>query len=306
VSSRAFGGCNVTSLAAEDSRLYSGRHERKFAVMMTFLRKHRTWLMMVIAILAIPFIFYFNKTDLAAQRANQFPVPLYGRYISMQEAHRHARLFDLAQALGLNRFAQDLTVGAGDRNNANEVHAVFMINLIILRHEAERLGISPTPAEIADFVRDMRVFRGSSGFDQKKYDEFTQNALSPYGMGEAQIEELVTDELSLNKIKELVGTGVSVPESESKTAYDHAYAKLFVNVIRLRPGDFMKDVKVTDDDIQKYYESHKNVFQAEEKRKVEFVRLPLTEEQKKLSGKERIDALQKLADRANDFSQALL
>jgi hypothetical protein len=273
--------------------------------MMTFLRKHRTWLMTVIAILAIPFVFYFNKTDLSAQRADQF-ARLYGRNISMREAQRHARLFDLAQELGLSRFAQDLTVGAGDRSNRNEVYAVFTINSIILRHEAERLGIRPTPSEIADFVRNMRVFRGSSGFDQKKYDEFTQNALSPYGMGEAQIEELVTDELSLNKIKELVGTGVSVPESESKTAYDHAYAKLFVNVIRLHPGDFIKDIKVTDDDIQRYYESHKNVYKAEEKRKVDFVRLPLSEEQKKLSDKERIDALQKLADRANDFSQALL
>jgi len=39
---------------------------------------------------------------------------------------------------------------------------------------------------------------------------------------------------------------------------------------------------------------------------VEFVRLALSEEQKKLKDKERIDALQKLADRANDFGQALL
>ena len=39
---------------------------------------------------------------------------------------------------------------------------------------------------------------------------------------------------------------------------------------------------------------------------MEFVRLALTEEQKKLKDKDRIDALQKLADRANDFSQALL
>jgi hypothetical protein len=39
---------------------------------------------------------------------------------------------------------------------------------------------------------------------------------------------------------------------------------------------------------------------------VEFVRLALSEEQKKLKNKERIDALQKLADRANDVSQALL
>jgi len=274
--------------------------------MMTFLRKHRNWLMIVIAILAIPFIFYFNKTDFSAERANQFAVPLYGRHISMQEAQRHARLFDLAQALGMNRFGQDLTAGVGDRNNPNELRAVFIINLIILRHEAERLGIRPTPSEIADFVRDMRVFRGPSGFDQKKYDEFTQNLLAPYGMGEAQIEEVVTDGLSLNRIKDLVALGVTVPESESKTEYDRAYGKLFVHVVRLTPAEFTKDIKISDDDVQKYYESHKAALKTEEKRKVEFVSLPLNDEQKKLTGKERIDALQKLADRANDFSQALL
>jgi hypothetical protein len=39
---------------------------------------------------------------------------------------------------------------------------------------------------------------------------------------------------------------------------------------------------------------------------VQFVQLGLTEEQKKATGKERIDALQKLSDRATDFTQALL
>ena len=33
-----------------------------FPVMMKLLRRHRDWLMIVIAILAIPFIFYFVKT----------------------------------------------------------------------------------------------------------------------------------------------------------------------------------------------------------------------------------------------------
>ena len=44
----------------------------------------------------------------------------------------------------------------------------------------------------------------------------------------------------------------------------------------------------------------------DEKRKVEFVNLTLNDEQKKLTGRERVDALQKLADRATDFTQALL
>ena len=86
--------------------------------MMTFLRKHRNWLMIVIAILAIPFIFYFNKTDFSAQGANQF-TRLYNRSISITEAQRNARLYDLAQALGMNRFSQDLTAGVGDRNRDN-------------------------------------------------------------------------------------------------------------------------------------------------------------------------------------------
>ena len=35
-------------------------------------------------------------------------------------------------------------------------------------------------------------------------------------------------------------------------------------------------------------------------------RFTLNEEEKKLAGKEQIDALQKLANRANDFAQAML
>src|SRR5207302_1197174 len=44
---------------------------------------------------------------------------------------------------------------------------------------------------------------------------------------------------------------------------------------------------------------------SEEKRKVQLLVLGLSAEQKKLSGRERVDALQKLADKANDVSQAL-
>ena len=58
--------------------------------------------------------------------------------------------------------------------------------------------------------------------------------------------------------------------------------------------------------MQKYYEAHKAELKTEEKRKVEFVQLTLNEDEKKLTGKQRIEALQKLADRATDFTQALL
>src|SRR5207244_6985733 len=63
---------------------------------------------------------------------------------------------------------------------------------------------------------------------------------------------------------------------------------------------------VNDEDVQKYYDAHKPELKTDEKRKVQFVRLGLTEEQTKLTGKERIEVLQKLSDRATDLTQALL
>ena len=270
--------------------------------MITLLRKHRHWLMIVIAILALPFCIYFVKTDYSAIRPDDF-ARIYNRTISLVEARRDARLFDLAQALGMSSFRQDLSAGA---KSEAEAYVPFILNLVILRHEAARLGIRPTSSEIADVVRNLEAFRGLSGFDLQKYNDFTQNFLAPNGLGEEQIEQLVRDELCLNRIKQLVAAGASLPESESKANYDEAYSKLFVSVIRLRTADFAKDIKATDDDVRKYYEAHKAEFKSEERRKVEFVSLALSDEQKKLSGKERIDALQKLADRANDFTQALL
>ncbi|MEP7016094.1 MAG: peptidyl-prolyl cis-trans isomerase, partial [Verrucomicrobiota bacterium] len=179
-------------------------------------------------------------------------------------------------------------------------------NLMVLRHESEKLGIRPTDSEVVDVIHNLPAFRGPSGFDLKKYDEFVQNALSPNGMGEAQIEGVVRDDLAVKRLRQLLAIGVSVPESVSKANFDEAYGKLSVRAIRLRGADVDKEIKITDEDIQKYFETHKAEYKSEEKRKIDFVVLALTEEQKKLAGKERIDQLQKLSDRANDFGQALL
>src|SRR5437867_6589225 len=117
--------------------------------MIKILRKHRQWLMIVIAILALPFCIYFVKTDPGAIRTDQF-ARIYNRNISGIEARRDARLCDLAQGLGMTTLVQGLSAGA---TSLDDRYAQFILNLIILRHEAARLGIRPTPSEIANVVR---------------------------------------------------------------------------------------------------------------------------------------------------------
>ena len=271
---------------------------------MKLLRRHRDWLMIVIAILAIPFLFYFVKSpDYGAIGKDQF-ARIYDRNVSMLEAQQSARLLNLAQILGMSEFVGTMTAGGGMDQNQGAVQ--FIANLLVLRHEAERLGVRPSTSEIADAVRKLPAFQGDSGFDINKFNELVQNGLAPLGLAEEHIEQLVRDQICLSEIQKLLAAGVSLPKSELDENFRRGYDKLYVSVVRFRSADFDKDVTISDEDVQKYYDAHKGELRSDEKRKVEFVQLTLNEEEKKLSGKARIEALQKLADRATDFTQALL
>ena len=260
--------------------------------------------MIVIAILAVPFVFYFvQRPDYGAMRSDQF-ARVYDRNISMLEAQQIARLLSLAQAIGMSEFVQTLAGGATPNQNQGAVQ--FIINLLVLRHEAQRLGLRPDSSEIADVVRKLPGFQGESGFDMNKFSEFVRTVLGPMGLGEEHIEQLVRDELCLNEIKRLLAAGISISKGEFDENFQRAYDKFYVNVIRFHSADFDKEIKINDEDVQKYYDAHKTELKTDEKRKVQFVNLGLSEDQKKLTGKERIDVLQKLADRATDFTQALL
>jgi peptidyl-prolyl cis-trans isomerase D len=273
-------------------------------VMMKLLRRHRDWLMIVIAILAIPFIFYFvQRPDYGAIGRDHF-ARIYDRNVSMLEAQQFARLLSLAQALGMSDFVGTMTAGAG--LNQNQAAVQFIVNVLVLRHEAARLGLRPSASEIADVVRKLPAFQGDSGFDINKFNDLVQNGLAPLGLAEEHIEQLVRDQICLNEIQKLLAAGVSLPKSELDENFQRGYDKLYVSVIRFRSADFDKDIKINDEDVQKYYDAHKAELKTDEKRKVEFVQMTLNEEEKKLVGRERIEALQKLADRATEFTQAML
>jgi len=270
--------------------------------MITVMRKHHKWLMIVIAVLAIPFIFYFNKSDFTANRQTDVG-RLYDRPITNVEFQRSVRLFTLAQMVGMSTMVQDLMMRP---ITENDMYVNFAFNRLVLTHEAQVLGIQPTSDEIVAFVKTLPAFQGTGGFDRSKFTDFVKNRLPALGFTEAQLEELVSDQLALNRVKDLLGAGLHVADSESTEYYDQAYGKLHVAVVRFREEDFQKDVKVTDEEVAKYYDARKAELKTDEKRKVEFVTFALNDAEKKLTGKEKVDALQKLANRANDFAQAML
>src|SRR5262249_15207636 len=169
--------------------------------MIKILRKHRNWLMIVIAVLALPFCLYFVKSDTSLIRADEF-ARIYGRKLSILEAQRDARLYNLAQFLGIS----DLTEGLAPGQGSDELKiGAFIVNLTVLRHEADRWGIEPSESEIVDAVKNFPFFHGAAGFDSAKYDQVEKNVLPSLGFTDEQLRELAHDELCLKRIKDLIG-----------------------------------------------------------------------------------------------------
>src|SRR5262249_4091738 len=135
--------------------------------MIKILRKHRNWLMIVIAILALPFCLYFVKSDTSLIRSDEF-VKMYGRKVTMSEARWDARLFQLSRLLGMTEL-HGLAPGQG---NDDQKAVPFIINLIVLRHEADRLGISPSRDEIVNAVRNFAPFQRPDRFAAGESPQF--------------------------------------------------------------------------------------------------------------------------------------
>ena len=270
--------------------------------MITVMRKHHKGLMIIITVLVcVSFSWYWNKTDIG-QLGNGTVGKIYDRNVSEVEFQRNARLLRLGSQLGMRELITELTTGAQTENEAFEN---FSWNLMVLRHEAEQLGVEPSTAEIANAVRAIPAFNGEHGFEMSHYTDFVDRALAPMGFSEAQIEELAADQIMLERVKKILSAGVSVPEREMRSSFEQAYAKMEVSAVRFRSEDFANDAQVDDEAIAKYYDLQKAQLKSDEKRKVKFVQFGLTDEEKKLTGKQRIDVLQKLADKANDFTEAL-
>jgi len=270
--------------------------------MITVMRKHHKTLMIIItALVCISFSWYWNKTDFA-QIGDGTVGKIYDHPVSLVEFQRNSHLLRLASQLGMRELISDLTIGA---QSENEMFEKFSWNLIILRHEAKKLGIEPTTSEIAGAVKALPAFQGEHGFDLAAYTRFADHALAPMGFNESQIEELAANQIMLERLKGILRAGVNIQEAEMRKDFEKAYAKMDVSVVRFRPEDFTKDVKIDESEISKYFDAHKEQLKSDEKRKVKFVQFALTGEQKNLKGKERIEVLQKLADQANNFTEAL-
>ncbi len=271
--------------------------------MITLIRKNQKGLMIFITVLiVIAFGWLYNDTNLEKVGTDRVAT-IYGRTITMTDVDRSRRMMQLSGALQQFDYLQALVGNVVTDEQALEA---FTLNQVIVKKEADELGIHPSDEEVASTLRSLPTFQSEGRFDVARYSQFLEEMLAPNGFTQAQLEEAVRNSLRFQKIRELVGSAAGLSQQEARELFDRGRRKMKVSVVRLDSAAVPGTVEVTDEEIKARYDADPESYKSDEKRSVRFVKLTLPEEAQKLEGRERVSSMQALSNRAGEFTQAML
>ena len=269
--------------------------------MITILRKNQRILMLVVSILTIvAFIWLYNPAD-THRLGGGSVATIYGRKVSQADIEREVRNYQLALALGQFSLLESL---GGMAQNENQALDEFIWNLFVLHHEAKELGIEPTDSQIADRIKAVRVFQTGGQFDPSKYKTFVLEQLGPRGFTEMHLENVIRDALRAERLRAIVGSSAGVSDAEfQETA--RVLQEIDVQVIRFPLASVAGQAVVTEEEVKDFFQQYGPALSMPETRSVEYVRFQLPEGGQPLEGRQKVEALQKLADTATAFTEQI-
>lgn len=278
--------------------------------MVNFMRKYQQGLLAVVTVIVIiTFVWLYDPLATTRSKVGQdqfgsiYNRPVYAHSIRRAEKELMAtrelgqfQLFMGWQTFAKREHLQDETLGTAEFYWFREV----------IREESKNLGIEPTLKEVEDAWTAIPQFQEGGKFNKNLWATYLSERAGSNGMNQRQLEEILSDNLRLQKLEDLIGATVAPNAEEVVAAVQRNHEKKEVSVVRLQLRDFSESIQLTDEELLKIYEETKAAYMTDEERKVKFVSFNLEKNDKPLVGKERADAMQKLAERASEFALAVL
>lgn len=123
----------------------------------------------------------------------------------------------------------------------------------IVRAEAERLGLTASDAEVADFIREQNKSADGTPIDQKTYERY---AIEQAGSVKAY-EQAVRDQLSGQKLQAFITSGVTVSEDEVLNDFKRKNTQFDLSYVPVNVGNLAQNIKPSDEELKNYFEQNK-------------------------------------------------
>jgi len=235
--------------------------------MLTQIRRIQKGLLIVVTILiVIAFAFLYSEFDFVQGTLGrqQCAVKVYDRCYREKEFRKLASNYEVAIRLGMGDFASVLF--GENRRDADVTD--FVMSLVILRTEADRLGIQPSADEIREATPRLPIFQQQPWVDAAHVQN---NILGPSGFTDGDLARLVKDYLAFQKLRDLIGTGAVGIPSEAERLYTRRNQRYIASVAYFDREDHIDGIAISDEDIADYYERNREDLNSSAKRGFDFI-----------------------------------
>ena len=126
-----------------------------------------------------------------------------------------------------------------------------LIEDVLVRQEAERLGIRVTEAELIEAITRMPEFQEDGRFSCERVE-----AVLRYQRDRGEFEDQLRRSILFQRLQSLVTDGVHVSDGEVEERYRLDHAQVNLAFVRVPAAGEEKGISLTDEDLAKYLQDH--------------------------------------------------
>ncbi|HEX6175401.1 MAG TPA: SurA N-terminal domain-containing protein [Candidatus Binatia bacterium] len=236
--------------------------------MLDFLRKKkRSWIITILlGLIIVVFVAFYGGSQQPTGVASDV-AEVNGESISQREFVMH---YQRAVERYREMFKGSLTPEL--LKNLNIKHSLLeeMIEARLVLQEARRLGLAATDEELMNSIAQIPEFHVNGRFNKERYIQLLRaNRLTP-----AQFEEDQRKQLTIQRLLGVLADAAHVTEAEVRERYRFEQEKINLQFVRFSTSDYLSEVQVTDEEIQKFYERNKESLKEPLKVQVEYIPYP--------------------------------
>ncbi|MDT8441748.1 MAG: SurA N-terminal domain-containing protein [Desulfuromonadales bacterium] len=136
-----------------------------------------------------------------------------------------------------------------------------LIDQVLLRTEAEKMGIAVSKQELIDSIAQIQAFQENGSFSRDRYLQ----VLAYQRLTADQFEAMQRDELLVEKVRSRLQEGITVSAAEIDEEYRTRNDTLNLAFVRFSPVLFEEQVVVDDAALETYFAEHQETFRTPEK-----------------------------------------
>lgn len=245
--------------------------------MIEHLRKYTGLIIFVIALLFVGLAFLDRPSLRGMGDHDPVVIKIDGRSYTHSEYQKLGRS-SMNVAHDLVLYEMLALFDAGFNPDDPEAVKRFFVGRMLVRQACEEFGIHPQDAEVMKAIKSLPKLQiqdpsqGQPGtYNQAGYNNYVKNVLGKYGLLEADLFDVVRDQLALSRLTTILGGGLGSSREFAEQSLASIDQKVTVEVARLPQAKYQETINPTDEELKAEWETTKDKYLTEKKVKIAYL-----------------------------------